>query len=119
MDSAAVRGVLGSPDSVARVENPFNPGGEIATWRYPDLEVSFAGSEQALGVALTGSRLATARGARVGDTAERVRALYGEPGVYEDTWDYTDARDASDRHVVRFTFRRGRVSKVFLGWLLD
>ena len=119
MDSAAVLRALGPPDSVRVDENPYDGGGRLPTWFYDGLTVLFT-EEGVHGVNVEGPRHATARGVRVGDPAERVRAVYGEP-TSEDSqsWDYADPADGSGLHMIGFQFAGGRVTSIFLGWVLD
>lgn len=118
-DSARVRELLGSPDSVRTEDNPFNPGDTLVTWHYPGMSVAI-GDGKVYGFALTGPGAETPRGLRVGDTAERVRELYGAPGgTYENSWDYPDPADGSGLHVIRVEVENGRVTHIWVGWLLD
>jgi len=67
-DSTVVRARLGPPDSSTRI-----------TWFYRDFALLFNRSS-ALGVIpISGPRVATSRGLRVGDPQTRVRQLYGPP----------------------------------------
>jgi hypothetical protein len=67
---------------------------------------------------ILGPGVSTARGVRVGDTVEAMRAAYGEPSSrYEEDWTYSDPRQAL--HQITFTVRAGRIVKVFIGTGLD
>ena len=118
-DSQQVRALLGAPEGVDLEPNPFDPGNVLRLWHYPQLEVTLAGGG-VLGLTLLGPPWSTHRGARVGDTPETVRRLYGEPGFAEpESWEYQDPDQGDGLHVVRFDFRHGRVTRIFLGWVLD
>jgi len=118
LDTAAVRRALGAPDSVSVEDNPYDPGGKLFDWRYHDLTVGVA-DEGVYGMTLTGPGVATARGLRVGDPADRVRALYGPPAASGDDWEYADPRDQGGMHVVRVVIAGGRVAHIFVGSVLD
>ena len=117
LDTAAVRRLLGAPDSVKVEDNPYDPGGKPRTWRYRDVTIELA-DETVYGIALDGPGVATARGLRVGDPADRVRALYGAVAADGDDWEYTDPANPG-MHVVRVTVKGGRVAAIYVGSILD
>ncbi|HKJ93951.1 MAG TPA: hypothetical protein VJ957_12350 [Longimicrobiales bacterium] len=120
MDTAAIRGVLGAPDSITVYDNPFDAGGKIPVYFYRDLMVTFSYGETPLGFTLTGPSVATARGLKVGDSVERARALYSEPGYTDpDAWEYYDPKDTEGLHVIQLSIRDGHVRQIYVGWLLD
>jgi hypothetical protein len=113
-DTTAVRARLSSPDSVT-----VYAGGRGVTWHYRDLVVSFGGSATGLRFTLTGPGVATARGLRVGDAAERVLALYGEPYVRdEDAWTYVASDSGGDVNAIEVQLRGRRVVSIaFAVWV--
>jgi hypothetical protein len=114
---AQVRTLLGAPASVKKSKNELG-GGEFITWLYPGLEVFSADGEHATNITLTTTAHQTARGLRVGDPEARVAQLYGEPtGTFEDTRDYADLEN--QLHVIRVTVKKGRVTSIAIGWLVD
>jgi hypothetical protein len=117
MDSAAVRRLLGQPDSIAAEPDPRDPPATFVDWHYPTLTVTL-GSYNALGgVTLTGASVATLRGLRVGDTRSRLVALYGEPrDTTGDTWQY---ETADGRYLMQVDFVAGRIQRLYLGHLYD
>lgn len=118
MDSAAVRAALGAPDSVTSMENPYG-GGTLPSWHYRGLEVMFA-DDMVHGVSINDPGRATRRGARVGDTPERIRELYGERTRGDDeSWDFVDPADPSGLTMVTVSFAEGRVSAIYAGAVLD
>jgi hypothetical protein len=117
---ATVRKVLGRPERVETLRHPSDPEYHVVNWHYPGIVVDLGEPTrpQVRGVTLTGPRYATARGLRVGDGAERIRRLYGEPsGRYEDDWDY-QAPD-NNMHVIRVTVQNGKTKSIYIGWLTD
>ena len=121
-DSARVGRILGRPDSITSSDHPFDVGARLVDWWYHDLRVSFTGTDTVSGLWLLGAKLATPRGLRVGDSRARVRELYGVPASIDstsDAWVYHDTADQSDLHLVKIFFKRNRVVRVFLGWVLD
>lgn len=120
MSAQELRSALGEPSRVDRSENPFSPGSEIVTWHYEDLDVTLVDGEAILGFALTGPGRETARGIKVGDDADRVREIHGEPVNSQDgVWDYADPNDASGLHVLRFEMKQDKVASIYMGHLLD
>ena len=120
MSVQEIRAELGEPPRVERSENPYSPGSEIVTWHYEDLDVTLVDGESVLGFTLTGPGVATPRRLLVGDSAARVRELYGEPASSLDgVWDYVDPNDASGLHVLRIEMEQDKVASIFMGHLLD
>ncbi len=119
-DSSEVLRVLGEPDSIISMPDPDAPDVELLAWVYPALAVSFGDDGLRYGITLTDSTVATSRGLRPGDSEERLIELYGRPHQREEsTWDYVAPDDAEGLHVMRVRVERGRVSWIFLGWLMD
>lgn len=119
-DSSEVLAKLGEPDSVISVPDPDEPDVDLLAWAYPDLAVALGDDGLRYGITLTGSGVPTARGLRIGDSTARVVALYGRPHQWAgDTWDYVAPDDPGGLHVMRVRLDGGRVSWIFLGWLLE
>jgi hypothetical protein len=118
-DSAHVVAVLGAPDSVSIEPNPYDAGSHLTALIYPALRVHMADGK-VLGVGLTAAAQPTPRGLRVGDPADRVRVLYGEASDrFPDVLEYPDPSDPTGHHVMRVTVADGRVTSIFIGWVLD
>lgn len=114
-DTVRVRRILGAPRAIKRHE--FQPGEWHTTWLYDGLEVEFGGIAR-VGISLTSSRVRTHRGLAVGDSVERVIALYGRPSeIMDSDWVYEDPRERL--HVISVTVRDGRVASIFVGSLWD
>lgn len=119
-DSTEVLQALGEPDSIISLPDPDAPDVDLLAWVYPDLAVSFGDDGLRYGATLTGPSVATARGLRPGDPEARLIELYGRPHRHEeDAWDYVAPDDPDGLHVMRVRVERGRVSWIFLGWLMD
>jgi hypothetical protein len=119
-DSTEIRRVLGTPDSVVVHENPFDTGGKLPTHFYRDITIHYAYGSTPVGFMLTGPDFETERGLKVGDSMERVRQLYGEPGYPDgETWEFTDPEDLEGLHVIRVDFVGDRVRRIYVGWLFD
>lgn len=115
LDMASVRQTLGRPDTITRSE--FQPGDMTTVWHYDGLFVAF-GSISRIGITLTSPRYATRRGLRVGDTEQRVLALYGSPSRREDAdWIYEDPRERLN--VITVTVQDHRVERVYIGSVWD
>jgi hypothetical protein len=114
-DTIRIRQVLGPPAIVRRHE--MQPGDSLTTWEYNGLSVVF-GSIARQGITLTTTRVATRRGLHVGDSEQRLLALYGQPARREDTdWVYEDPRESL--HIISVTVRDGRVAQIYVGSLWD
>lgn len=119
-DSTEVLRALGEPDSIISLPDPDAPDVELLAWVYPELAVSFGDDGLRYGVTLTGPGVATSRGLRTGDAEERLIELYGRPHHRgESAWDYVAPDDPDGLHVMRVHVDRGRVSWIFVGWLMD
>ena len=111
---------LGEPDSVISIQDPDDPDVELLAWAYPELAVSLGEEGVRYGVTLTGPGISTSRGLHTGDPQSRTIELYGRPQHREgDTWDYIAPDDENGLHVMRVRFEHGRVSWIFLGWLME
>jgi hypothetical protein len=119
-DSAEIRLTFGDPDSIAASENPFGGGSPLITWIYDGFEVRFAGQETPIGFMINAPGESTARGVKVGDPAEAVLLLYGEPGTrFESGWTYVDADNESGLHVIDFVVEADTVRRIYVGRALD
>ena len=119
-DSLVVRRRLGRPDSVSAADAAPDATDKLVIWHYPHFRLYYTrlSIHGVMGVEATDSTYATGRGLRVGDSATRLKRLYGEPvGAYENTWDYDDP--SAQLHVLRFTIRNGRIAAIYVGWILD
>ena len=117
MDSAAVRGLLGQPDSVTAEPDPRDPPAKFVDWHYPTLTVTLGSYNSLGGVTLTSASVATLRGLRVGDARSRLVALYGVPrDTTGDTWQY---ETADGRYLMQVDFVVGRIQRLYLGHLYD
>jgi hypothetical protein len=118
MTKAQVRSSLGTPTSIRSGRNEF---GRYVQFVYPRVTVSFQGASRATGLR-TRSRLErTARGVGVGSTEAEVKAKVA--GVHCRTesgfrhcflGSFLPGRVITDFHI-----RRGRVSSVVVGFVLD
>jgi hypothetical protein len=116
-DSAAVVARLKRPDSVSIEHNQYDEGAALSTWHYRAMDVDFVVAT-VQSFEILGPGVSTARGVRVGDTVEAMRAAYGEPSSrYEEDWTYSDPKQ--DLHQITFTVRAGHIVKVFIGTGLD
>lgn len=118
-DAGAIRAMLGPPDSVV-VQNLSDDDGQLSTYYYPDLIISFGYSGTPIGFTLTGPGVETYRGLRVGETRDRVRQLYGDPPFpHHAVWEFTDPTDADGLHLLQVQFAGSRVDRIYVGWMLD
>lgn len=120
MTADQTRERLGAADSVIAVPHPHDIGATLPRWAFADILVHLTATNVVAGVSLAGPGQATHRGVRVGDPAQRVRDRYGEPPQIDgDAWIYPDPADDAGLRVVLFTMDAGRVTRIFLGTLLD
>ena len=117
MDSAAVRRLLGQPDSVTAEPDPRDPPATLVDWHYPALTVTLGSYNSLGGITLKGASVATLRGLRVGDARSRLVALYGVPrDTPGATWQY---ETADGRYLMQVEFMVGRIQRLYLGHLYD
>ena len=118
MTQGKVRSVLGKPASVKRGSNDF---GKYTTFKYPGLQVNFQGNATVTAVSTTRTSERTASGVGVGSTEAQVKAKV--KGV-------KCATDSGFRHcylgklgaghrVTDFSIKRGKVSRVDVGVVID
>jgi hypothetical protein len=119
-DSVAVRRALGAPLRVQRDTQPNDDGVLLTVWHYRGLNVSFDPDGRRYTVALTRRGYATARGVRVGDSAEKVRRLYGRPHFSDDEH-LLYARSGEDFETLGITFflENGKVKMIILGEVIS
>jgi hypothetical protein len=118
MSQAAVRAKLGRPPKVLHRKNEF---GSYTEFRYSGYVVDFQGNERATAVVTTSAKERTPAGVGVGATWEQVHAKVanvrceGSPAVGNcHVGDFMPGKVVTD-----FFFRRGVVSKVVVGYVLD
>ena len=113
-----VRNTLGPPDMVTTSRNPFDTTSDVVEWKYQDLKILSGDAETTTGLTITGKGYKTARGLVVGDRDRAVVKLYGKPvNKYKGDWDFQAPDD--ELHVIRVHVQDGRVTSIYLGWLLD
>ncbi len=118
MDTATA--LLGAPKKVTDIEDPRGAGVPFKEWDYPDLLLLWEGGFGLMGMRLTGPRLATARGLRVGDSDARVIALYGEPATrYESDWYYPSVEEGNPNQGMTVTVVGKRVTGIYVGITVD
>ena len=118
MSQAAVRASAGRPRQVLHRTNDFGPYTEF---RYPGYVVDFQGNAKVTAVVTTLARERTPGGAGVGSTWDEVKAKVprvqceGAPSIGNcHVGQFLPGRTVTD-----FFFRRGVVSKVVVGIVLD
>ncbi len=117
-DSFAVLEAFGEPDSVEH--RPWPPNTSIS-WYYPDFSVTFGYGDVTF--LIIGPSIATSRGLRVGDSTDRIRALYGEPHVTSSTgwwyeYDGESPRPELENRRIGIGIRQGVVTSISAGWSL-
>ena len=118
MTSAAVQREIGRPDSVQKIDDFRDPGTKLVSWVYKDFVVMLGSDDAVRGVLITGRRVATARGLRVGDRRERVSQLYGSP-IREDARVAEYADPDKPLHGITVLFNGSLVTEIFVGWAVD
>jgi hypothetical protein len=113
-----VRAKLGAPARIRRGTNDFGPFVQLV---YPRVTVTFQNGPKATGVRTTSRLERTARGVGVGSTEAQVRARVA--GIRcESVGDFRHCfvgRFLAGRLVTDFQLRKGRVSVVVIGYVLD
>lgn len=120
-DSMEIRLTFGAPDSIATSQNPFDAT-PLVTWLYDDFEVRFAGLSTPSGYMIHAPGERTARGVGVGDPAELVLRLYGEPAAVSATsWTYVaeGIGSGADVNVIDVVVREDTVRRIYMGWASD
>lgn len=117
-DSMEIRLTFGPPDSIATSGNPFDATPLVA-WLYDGFEVRFAGQATPSGYLIHAPGERTARGVGVGDPAELVLRLYGEPAtVSASSWTYVAEADetAADVKIIDVVVQADIVRRIYMGW---
>lgn len=119
-DSAEIRLTFGDPDSIVESPNPFVDSIPLTTWIYDGFEVRFGGQAPPIGYMIVEAGERTARGLTVGDPAELMLDLYGEPTTRFDAgWTYADATHPSVLRVINAVVLEDTVRRIYLGWALE
>jgi hypothetical protein len=118
MTRAKVITLLGTPPTVRRGTNVFGPWTEFV---YPRVTVSFQSGTFVTGLRTSSRRERTGRGVGPGSTEAQVRARVAgvrcrTEGTFRDCF---VGRFLPGRIVTDFRIRRGRVSGVTIGYVLD
>ena len=118
MGQTAVRTKLGLPHRVLHLKNEF---GSYTEFRYPGYVVDFQGNASVTAIVTTLARERTSRGAGVGSTWDEVKTKVprvqceGAPAI----GNCHVGQFHPGKVVTDFFFRRGVVSKVVVGYVLD
>jgi hypothetical protein len=119
-DSGVVRRALGAPLRIQRDTQPNDDGVLLTVWHYRGLKVSFDPDGRRYTVTLTRPGYATARGVRVGDSAEKVRRLYGSPHFSDDEHLlYARSREDFETLGITFFLKNGKVTMIILGEVIS
>ena len=118
MTKAQVRAVLGAPRRAVHGSNEF---GSFTVYRYRGLRITFQGNRRVTDVFTTRPGERTARGVGVGSTEAQVRArVAGVRCRTESGFRHCFAgRFLPGRRVTDFRIKRGRVTSVDVGFVVD
>ena len=114
MTKAQVRAARGAPASVVHGSNDF---GRYVEYRYVKLAVTFQGERTVTNISTTRANERTANGIGVGSTKAQVKAKIR--GAHCDRLTCSVGRLLPGRKVTTFFLRRGIVSRVGLGLVID
>ena len=114
MTQAKVRAKLGKPVSVMRGSNEF---GRYTELRYRGLRVTFQGNASVTAISTTSRRERTARGIGVGSPVTAVRARVA--GVRCTRGHCLVGKLLPGRRATDFFLRKGRVSAITVGFVID
>lgn len=115
---AQVRAALGKPGKTVNGSNDFGP---FLEYRYAGLRVTFQGRQRVSGVTLTGPGDRTSKGAGIGTTEKRLKALHHNlrcQTFFGDRHCHT-GRFVGGRIVTDFEVRKGKVFRVTVGRVID
>jgi hypothetical protein len=119
-DTVVVRRALGAPLRVHRDSQPNDDGILLTVWYYRALTVTFDPDGRRYTVTLTRPTYATARGVRVGDSAEKVRRLYGRPHFSDNGHLlYARSREDFETNGITFFLENGKVRMIILGEVIS
>ena len=118
MTRAKVRSVLGKPISVKRGSNDF---GKYTIFKYAGLQTEFQGNTTLTGVSTTRRSERTATGIGVGSTQAQVKAkVKGVKCATDGGFRHCYlGKFRAGRHVTDFAIKRGKVSRVNVGVVID
>lgn len=119
-DSSEIRLTFGDPDSIADSDNPFEDGARLVTWMYDGFEVRFGREGRPLGYMIVAPGEQTARGVAVGDAAQQVLGVYGEPAMrFSPGWTWTDTTDGTALRVIDVVVQTDTIRRIYIGRALD
>ncbi len=117
MTQAKVRSVLGKPTSVKRGSNDF---GKYTIFKYAGLQTEFQGNATLTGVSTTRTSERTAAGIGVGSTEAQVKAKIKGVKCATDSGRHCYlGKFRAGRRVTDFAIKRGKVSRVDVGVVID
>ncbi|MEP6976601.1 MAG: hypothetical protein ABI948_00960 [Thermoleophilia bacterium] len=114
MTKVQVRAKLGPP---LRIRNGRNDFGIWTQFVYPRVEVTFQGGKSVTGLQTTSPKERTARGAHVGST--KAQLLARVHGLKCETGHCFLGSFAAGKRVTDFFLRRGRVTRIVVGFVID
>lgn len=115
-DSAEIRLTFGDPDSIVEGLNPFGDTVPLTTWVYDGFEVRFGEPPTPVGFMISRAGEETARGVAVGDPADLLLQLYGEPtAVLDSDWTYADTTDPAALRIINAVVLDDTVRRIYVG----
>jgi hypothetical protein len=114
LTKAQVRAKLGAPPRVRHGRNDF---GAWTQFVYPRVEVTFQGGNAVTGLQTTSPKERTARGAHVGST--KAELLARVQGLKCETGHCFLGSFRAGKRVTDFFIRRGRVTRIMVGFVID
>jgi hypothetical protein len=118
MTQGKVRAVLGKPTSLKRGHNDF---GKYTIFKYAGLQTEFQGNTTLTGISTTRTSERTAAGIGVGSTETQVKAkIKGVKCVTDSGFRHCYlGKFRAGRRVTDFAIKRGKVSRVNVGVVID